>query len=73
MTDDTQRLLGEFGARLTALERTAEQTNESVHRVEEFISNVKGGWKVVLGLSAMVGAIAAFLLEKVFHVAAVTK
>jgi hypothetical protein len=71
---DAERTLGEFGARIAAvesgqvdLERAIGQVTTDVHAIRIMFAEARGGWKAVLAICAAVGGIIAFVVDNVLH------
>jgi hypothetical protein len=72
MTADVQRDLGRAEGRLTALERDIgdikagmEKQDEKLARIESLLSEVKGGWRVLMAAGALGAAYTASFTPKV--------
>lgn len=74
MTDETQFTLGEHSARLDGMEARikeiqatqhadAESFNKKLDRIVSYVDRQRGGMWVLTGVSTVVGAIAALIVE----------
>ena len=64
--DETSKMIGSHEARLIALESNVVEIKNDVKSILDKISQVKGGWKVVIlisGASAVVGASTSKLIS----------
>lgn len=61
MTDDTQRTLGEHGARLVAVERDVSEISRDVKAIRETLAQARGGWKTLMLVGGAAGAVGALL------------
>ena len=66
---ETDRTLGEHGARLDAVERDIAEIKSDVKKILAQVNEARGGWRLMMTLgsaSAAVGAILATYLPKLF-------
>lgn len=59
--DDTQRTLGEHGARLLAVERDVAEIGRDVKAIRDTLAQARGGWKTLLLVAGAAGAMGALL------------
>ena len=59
--NDTERLLGEYGAKIEALQREVVAMEVDLKIVLATLSEVRGGWKTLVQLGVISGAIGAVL------------
>ena len=59
--NDTERLLGEYGAKIEALQREMVAMEVDLKIILATLSEVRGGWKTLVQLGVISGAIGAFL------------
>ena len=64
---ETERTLGEHGARLTAVEEDIHEIKADVKTILKQMAEAQGGWKMLMmvgGASATIGGLIATLLAK---------
>ena len=59
--NDTERLLGEYGAKIEELQRAVVVMEVDIKIILATLSEVRGGWKTLVQLGVISGAIGAFL------------
>ncbi len=78
MTGEIQRDLGRAEGRLSALEHnitdikaSLENQGERLGRIESMLSEAKGGWKAMLMVGSIAGAMGALVTKIVFFLSSV--
>lgn len=61
MTDDTQRTLGEHGARIDTLEGNLRSIAADVREIRDTLAQARGGWKTLMLVGGAAGAVGALL------------
>lgn len=59
MTDDTQRTLGEYGAKIEALQDDVTGLRTDVKTIMLTLAEARGGWKTLVAVGTVAGAIGA--------------
>jgi len=62
----TERLIGEYGARLDSMDARLTKIEEQIELLVQFTLKVKGGWAVVLLVAGLAGFVANFISNKLF-------
>ena len=63
MSQDIQRSLGRLESRMDAAEETLGDIKTVLHRIEGYLSQVKGGWKVLTIAGGIGGALMAVAIK----------
>ena len=60
---ETERILGDYGARLTNLERDNERIEAKLDKILETLSEAKGGWRVLMLVAGIAGTLGGFIVK----------
>jgi chromosome condensin MukBEF ATPase and DNA-binding subunit MukB len=63
---EVHRELGSFEAQLQTLNREMREMKEDVRRLREDFAAVKGGWRTLIGIAALLGGGLSWLLTRLF-------
>jgi hypothetical protein len=63
---DVQRILGDFGARITALERARREDRVLLQEIHQAVTSARGGWAAVAWMGGAAATIAG-VVTAIYH------